>query len=197
MGAQPQVEGLIYYTFGPARMGYAGLHGNVAYVSGKPVVGARFSLWGDAMKGDKVGVEGLVKQLQTLPKDRSDPKSYSIVVSELGNNYTEIKRAVQQLEQVGGFEIVLPEILLSRLASDTQKKQTCPMPSGPWSTQVGDLPKCAFGQNYTGSCVMTCEGLGLLPVSCDLDQCHDGLSLGRGDGGIHRFKCFDGQVCAS
>jgi hypothetical protein len=52
--AQEQIEGLIYFTFGPAQMGYAGLHGNVAYISGKPVVGARLSLWGDASTGDKV-----------------------------------------------------------------------------------------------------------------------------------------------
>ena len=38
---------LIYYTFGVARQGYAGLHGNVAYVEGTPVVGLRSNLWGD------------------------------------------------------------------------------------------------------------------------------------------------------
>ena len=62
-----------FLTFGAARMGYAGLHGNVAYVGGKPVIGTRLSLWGDATSGDKVGVDGLVAQLKTLPKDPTDP----------------------------------------------------------------------------------------------------------------------------
>ena len=72
---QPQVDAVVYFTFGAARMGYAGLHGNVAYLKGKPVVGARLSLWGDAASGDKVGVDGLAAELKTLPKDPADPNS--------------------------------------------------------------------------------------------------------------------------
>ena len=49
--AQDQIEAAIYFTFGPAQMGYAGLHGTVSYVHGKPVVGGRLSLWGNADSG--------------------------------------------------------------------------------------------------------------------------------------------------
>jgi hypothetical protein len=189
--AQQQIQGLIYFTFGPARMGYAGLHGNVAYIQGKPVVGARLSLWGDDPTGDKVGVEGLVRQLKTLPKDPTDPNSYSVITSELGNNYTEIERAVRLLQADGGFDVVLPEVLLSRLTINTNKKETCAMPTGPWSSQCGDLPKCGFKGN--GSCVMTCESIGLLPSSCDLSKCHEGLSLSGI--GKKRFHCSDGSEC--
>ena len=39
-----QVDAAVYFTFGAARFGYAGLHGNVAYINRKPVVGPRLSL---------------------------------------------------------------------------------------------------------------------------------------------------------
>jgi hypothetical protein len=187
------VHGLIYFTFGPARMGYAGLHGNVAYLDGyptTPVVGARLSLWGDDTSGDKVGVAGLVRELKSLPKDPTDPNGYSVVVSELGNNYTEILRAARLLEADGGFEVVLPEELVRRLVSKDYAagKQQCPMPTGPWGGQVGDLPKCGFAGN--GSCVMSCEGVGLLPQKCDLSKCSKGLSFEK-----RRFVCSDGKEC--
>ena len=41
IAAQPQVDSIVYFTFGVADQGYSGLHGNVAYVNGKPVVGLR------------------------------------------------------------------------------------------------------------------------------------------------------------
>lgn len=73
---QPQVAAISYLTFGAERFGYAGLHGNVAYLGGKPVVGVRLSLWGDEPSGAKVGVDGLVQELSLLPKDPNDPNSY-------------------------------------------------------------------------------------------------------------------------
>ena len=90
IAASTAVKAVVYFTFGVADQGYAGLHGNVAYVAGTPVVGLRCNLWGDASSGDKVGVAGLVRQLKQLPKDPSDPQSYSIVFNELGNNFSEV-----------------------------------------------------------------------------------------------------------
>jgi hypothetical protein len=189
--AQEQVDGIVYMTFGAARMGYAGLHGNVAYVGGKPVVGTRLSLWGDATAGDKVGVDGLVAQLKTLPKDPSDPNSYSVVVSELGNGYAPLLRAATLLRQAGGFDVVLPETLMARLVERSSRRQQCPMPTGAWATQGGDLPKCWIAGN--GSCVFACENLklGALPVPrtarCDLNACSN-LTLEMA-GGRPRFLC--------
>lgn len=77
LAAQPEVESLVYFTFGVASQGYAGLHGNVAYINNKPVIGLRKNLWsGDPSSKDKLEPAGLVKQLQQLPKDPSDPQSY-------------------------------------------------------------------------------------------------------------------------
>ena len=193
---QEQIKGVVYFTFGAERMGYAGLHGNVAYLHGKPIVGARLSLWGDATSGDKVGVAGLVRALQTLPKDPADPNSYSVIVSELGNGYAELVNATRALEAVGGFEVVLPEVLLERLTSRTRRRAQCPLPTGAWSRECGDLPKCSISGN--GSCVLQCEGVKLgplpvpLPVRCDLRDCHN-LTLSKSHSS---FVCApDGRRC--
>jgi hypothetical protein len=133
-----------------------------------------------------------VKQLKQLPKDPTDPNSYSVIVSELGNNYTEIERAIRMLQADGGFDVVLPEELIKRLVANTNKKETCPMPSGPWGSECGDLPKCSIKGD--GSCLLTCDSIGLLPVSCDLSKCHEGLSLVTK--GLKKiFRCEDGSEC--
>ena len=84
---QPEIDSMVYFTFGVAAQGYAGLHGNVAYVHGKPVVGLRKNLWGgDPASKDKLEPASLVEQLKLLPKDPADPRSYSVVVNEV-NHY--------------------------------------------------------------------------------------------------------------
>jgi hypothetical protein len=71
------------------QQGYAGLHGNIAYVGGTgagagastktqmqtPVIALRKNLWAGGKDpdgragGDKLDVEGLVRELTLLPKD--------------------------------------------------------------------------------------------------------------------------------
>jgi hypothetical protein len=76
VAAQQEVEAIVYFTFGVADQGYAGLHGNVAYVNNTPVIGLRSNLWGDGTTGDKLGVAGLIRELKQLPKDSNSPQSY-------------------------------------------------------------------------------------------------------------------------
>ena len=85
-------------------MADAGLHGNVAYINQKPVVGLRTCLWGDGASGDKVGVDGLVRELKTMTKDPSDVGSYSIVVNEMGNSWDSILNASKALAEDGGAQ---------------------------------------------------------------------------------------------
>lgn len=197
LGAQDGIEGIVYLTFGVADQGYAGLNGNVARVENTTVVGTRFSLWGNADEGDKVGVEGLVRGLRQLPKDPNDPNSYSIVVSELGNNYTEIVRAVRLLQADGGFDIVAPEELFARLKTQANGRTQCPLPDGPWAAEAGTLPKCSIDGN--GSCRFTCHEIAHLgplplplPVSCNLNVCATDLSL---EPGGRAFLCANGTKC--
>ena len=118
IAAQPEVDGIIYFTFGVADQGYAGLHGNVAYTNGKPVVGLRSCLWGDGKSGDKVGVEGLIRDLHALPKDPSNPQSYSIIVNEMGNGWDSIRNASQILMEDGGF-VRCERVVVLRLLIET------------------------------------------------------------------------------
>ena len=198
LAAAAEVAAMVYFTFGVADQGYAGLHGNVAYVgdAGKPVVGLRYNLWGDAPSGDKVGVAGLVRQLKQLPKDPSDPRSYSVVVNELGNNFSEVVDAAALLVADGGFDVVLPEVLVQRLEAHTARRQQCPMPNGKWAAEAGDLPKCWLPSDGS-SCVLTCNRLlDPLPlhVACDLNVCSN---LTLADSKLHFICAETGTVCPS
>merc|ERR1719282_1015395 len=192
--AQEQVRSIVYFTFSLASMGYSALHGNVDYQNNKPIVGARMNLWRDGTKGDEVGVEGLVSELKAMPKNLSDPRSYSIVVVTPTHNYSDVARVGRLLADSGGFDVVLPEVLVDRLVMQTKAKRQCPMPTGPWSGVVGDLPKCSLPRD--GTCLMKCENIheGSWPFpkcsACDLNKCHTNLSF-KGTS----FHCADGSKC--
>lgn len=175
IAAQPEVDAIVYFTFGVADQGYAGLHGNVAYVNEKPVVALRSCLWGTQDEGDKVGVPGLINELKKLPKDPADPRSYSIIDNQIGNDYEEVVEAARLLAEDGGFDLVLPEELIRRLVANTNRKQQCSLPTGLWADQIDaathDLPKCWLPRDGS-NCVMECNG----PNEnkrwrCDLDAC--------------------------
>merc|ERR1711977_89631 len=192
---QDPVKSVVYFSFGKAENGYSGLHGNVDYIYQKPIVGARMNLWDEGDSGDKLGVEALVRELGTLPKQRTDPNSYSVVVVNMGShNYSDVVRAVRLLEQAGGFDVVLPEVLIHRLVTHTYGNVTCPLPRGPWGLQAGDLPKCSIAGN--GSCVMNCNNVvdgnpNPINASCNLQTCHN-LTLTQDR---RHFICRDGSTC--
>jgi len=197
--AQEDVKGVIYFCFGPAAMGYSCMHGNVDYINGKPVVGARLNMWGDGTSGDEVGPEALVEELKAMPKDAADPRSYSIVAVTPSHSYADIAKAAQLLQEAGGFELLLPEKLIETLRANTNGRRQCPLPTGPWSDQCGDLPKCWLPRDGE-SCILTCDTIksGLLPhkAACDLNACSQGLSLKNSMLGSS-FLCADGSTCAS
>lgn len=202
LAAERAVEGIVYFTFGVASQGYAGLHGNVDYIAKTPVVGLRLNLWGQDPTGDKVSVDGLVRELRNLPKDTTDPQSYSVIVNELGNSFGEVVNATKQLQALGGFEVVLPEELLRRLATNTRTQAQCPLPSGRWASEAGNLPECFFNGDGK-SCVFTCARLQgdllRLPIKCDLRKCPDfesGANLTLVKGLKPRFYCaVSGKAC--
>jgi hypothetical protein len=193
---QPDVEAIVYFTFGNATQGYAGLHGNVAYESEKPIIGLRKNLWGgDPSSKDKLEPKELVEQLKLLPKDPSDPNGYTIVVNELGNGIATILETVSLLKAAGGFDVVLPEELVELLVENTKSKQQCPLAEGPWGKQAGKLPKCWFPEDNS-SCIMTCDTINIFnrPVSCNLDVCSN-IKLTEDH---TEFLCVDtGKICPS
>ena len=73
----------------------------------------------------------------------------------------------------------------------------CPMPTGAWADEAGDLPKCSLPGD--GTCLLQCTRMAgngdiPVPVRCDLDVCHEDLALS--DDHLH-FLCSDGRVCPS
>ena len=101
-------------------------HGNVFYENDTPVVGLRKNLWGgDPASRDKLEPKGLVEQLKLLPKNSSSPDSYTIVVNELGNGVEWIMQTIDLLHDAGDFEIVLPEVLIQKMRTNTMNQNQC------------------------------------------------------------------------
>ena len=152
-------------------------------------------MWGgDPASRDKLEPKGLVEQLKLLPKNSSSPDSYTIVVNELGNGVEWIMETIDLLHEAGGFEIVLPEVLIQKLRTNTMNQNQCPLPTGPWSEQAGNLPKCWFPDDGGASCVMTCDTINALhiPVKCDLNVCSN-LRLTNFN---TKFVCVEtGETC--
>ena len=61
-----------------------------------------------------------------------------------------------------GFDVVLPEELIRRMVANTGGKQQCPMPSGRWADEAGNLPKCWLPGD--GSCIFECTRILELPL---------------------------------
>ena len=184
--AQEQIQGVFYWTYGA---GYSGLRGNVAYVHGKPVIGGRRSLWGDGTDpaSTMVGPAALVEALASLPKEPSDPNSYSLIpVHAWSHNVSTVRQVAEALERRGGFDVVSPARFVELLTTRTGREQQCPMPRGAWSRSCLD---CTLSGN--GTCVLDCGDCGGQRATCDLAACSDGLSLNE----KHAFVCADGTLC--
>ena len=152
------------------------------------------NLWDGADSGDKVGVEGLVRELTALPKNVSDASAYSVVVVNMGShNYSDVARAGRLLQAAGGIDVVLPEVLLQRLVARTAQQVTCPLPRGAWDEQCGDLPKCSIVAG--GGCEFSCNNILRplpIPVSCNLNTC---ANLKLAPTKLHFICEDDGRVC--
>jgi hypothetical protein len=87
------------------------------------------------------------------------------------------------LDADGGFDVVLPEELTRRLVANTKSKPQCPLPSGKWADQIGDLPKCWFigdGKSCVFHCNHGSSGVGgqydddgMAPLACNLSVCNN------------------------
>ena len=111
------IDGILYYTFAD---GYAGGSGKLEWVdvSGvmKPVVNARWSLWGDATSGPMLGVNGLVSALESMPKDTGIETGYSLIpVHAWTHDYSDVVSVVEQLGS-SGFEVLMPSQFLEKLS---------------------------------------------------------------------------------
>eukprot|EP00750_Incisomonas_marina_P031626 INCI8257.2.p1 GENE.INCI8257.2~~INCI8257.2.p1 ORF type:complete len:182 (+),score=18.53 INCI8257.2:2-547(+) len=121
--AAADLPGLIYYPWGS---GYAALSGQVYFCAAgnawKPLVTARFSLWGNSNDTSQpmVGNEAMVEKLEALsPASASSIDSYSLIVAHAwSHNYSDVVAVATALEATGRFDIVLPSELLRRVAAN-------------------------------------------------------------------------------
>ena len=93
-----------------------------------------------------------------------------------------------ELAQKLRVDVVSPDELLRRLATRTQRQETCPMARGSWGDACVD---CTLDGG--GSCVLRCGNCDGKPATCDLAKCAS-LSVGKAGG----FVCDDtGEPCAA
>ena len=110
------VPGLIYYPFGD---GYAALAGKIWKCSSKPVLSARWSLWGTSndTTSSMVSVHGMIEKLLGVA-NQTDPRSaesYTLIaVHAWSHTYDDVLKVVSALD-VRKFEIVFPSEMLARL----------------------------------------------------------------------------------
>jgi len=114
---QPQIDAVFWYNYD----NYAGLRGNITWQNGKPVIGARFALWGDG--SNPAGPtfcnnSMLVDRLLALPRDPASPDSYSLIALHAWSHNVSDARAVASAlaaRAPGAVQIVTPAELVARV----------------------------------------------------------------------------------
>ena len=116
--AQPQVDAVFWYNYD----NYAGLRGNITWQMGKPVIGARFALWGDGSSPSGptfCNNSQLVDRLLALPRDPASPDAYSLIALHAWSHNVSDARAVASAlaaRAPGAVQIVTPAELVARVA---------------------------------------------------------------------------------
>lgn len=112
------VEAVLYYTYGS---GYAGGRGKAVRdkVTGKPIVTARFSLWGEGLDPDTspmLGNDAMVAALMDQTKDLTSVDGYSLVAVHAWTHTTsDVAYIIKQLElQDSTVNVVTPEEFICR-----------------------------------------------------------------------------------
>lgn len=120
---------MYWYTFGA---GYSGWSGTVWTPAGagkaqKPVIGGRFSLWGEGEVGSMLGVKALVRNMKRLLFERkintspSSADGYSLFpVHAWSHNVSDVVAVAKELEASGHFEVVTPSALLAAVAQNVK-----------------------------------------------------------------------------
>ena len=118
---QESIKGIFWYTFGAGYSGWSGTKWDAD--SGKPIVGARVSLWGNSTRGTMIGVGAMVERFKELYRsqaingNRKSTDGYSLVpVNVWSHSVADVVAVAQGLEKLGNFEIVTPSALLEGVA---------------------------------------------------------------------------------
>jgi hypothetical protein len=130
---QPEIDRLFWCTFGA---GYSGWSGTIWAPGGsgggggkqggsKPVIGGRFSLWGEAKTGTMLGVRPMIGAMKLqlferkITRDATSADGYSLFpVHAWSHNVSDVVGVVRALEETGNFEVMPPSALLAAVAKN-------------------------------------------------------------------------------
>jgi len=86
-----QIDAILFYPYA----NYAGLNGEIHWIEGKPVIAARFRLWGGFET-----TSSLAAKLNALPRDPDQPSGYSLVAVHVWTNSVDsVLACVRQLDE--------------------------------------------------------------------------------------------------
>jgi hypothetical protein len=108
--AQPNIDGMFYYTFDA---GYTGLRGFSTCVNNKPFISARYTLW-----NSYASAPTLAAAIKALPKDPTIPDSYTLVsVHVWDHNVDSIIASVQLFDST--IRVVSPDAFVKLFKKGT------------------------------------------------------------------------------
>ena len=101
------VSSVFYYTFGS---GYAGGRGKALFsANGKPIITARYSLWGEGTSPEEspmLGKDALVEALLGEKRDSESFDGYSVVACHAWTHTaSDISYVIRKIEEKGGGEV--------------------------------------------------------------------------------------------
>ena len=109
---EDDIDAVLFYEYN----GYSELKGDISFVAGKPVIGGRFNL----CSPDFYNVTTLVEALKDLDNfdDIYSSDGYSLIsVHAWSHTVEDVVNVAKQLETDGRFDVVLPDELVSRVAT--------------------------------------------------------------------------------
>jgi hypothetical protein len=111
------LQGLFWYGYSDYSLG-----GGVSFVNGRPIVQARFNLWGDGSMGRNFyNVSQAVDALAAASRDPTSPAGYSLIVLHAWSHNVSDARAVMDAVNArvpGGVDFVTPDVLAQRIAAN-------------------------------------------------------------------------------
>jgi hypothetical protein len=116
------VDALLWYHYD----NYAGEEGRISFVGGKPVIGARYALWGSGLPPDPTGptfknVSALADALRAQAADPTSAAGYSLIALHAwSHNVSDAREVMRLIAERGGsaVEAVTPDELVRRVKAN-------------------------------------------------------------------------------
>jgi len=111
------LDAIFHYSYADYALG-----GGISFVGEKPVIEAKFNLWGDGSMGHNFfNVSQAAASLAAASRDPTTSAGYSLIVVHAWTHNVSDARAVMDLANAlapGGVEFVTPDVLAARVAAN-------------------------------------------------------------------------------